>query len=1329
VEGTTATEIRYGRGRCVVGLEGLDAVILDLDGVLTDTASIHAAAWKDTFDEYLRERAARYGEAFVPFDAPEDYLRYIDGKPRYDGVRDFLRSRHISIPEGSPDDPPRKETVHGIGGHKNVLFLERLEKWGVKVYPSSVEFVRRLRGMGIKVALISASRNLERVLQKADLGGMFDAVVGGTEAQRLGLRGKPAPDIFLEAAKRVGADPNRSAVVEDAQSGVEAGKAGGFALVIGVDRTGQREALMGHGADVVVKDLSEVQTEEAEGAVRRTPSALVEEEAIFRRLQEGVPAVFLDYDGTLTPIVRRPPLAVLSARMRDVLGELAGQCRVAVVSGRDLEDVRKMVGLDNLAYVGSHGFELLGPQEQTPDRERGKAFLPSLEQAQRDLTAAVGAIPGAWVERKRFALAVHFREVDPSDVPRLEELFNGVARRFPDLKRTGGKKVFELRPNVDWDKGKVVLYLLDMLHMNGSQVVPLYIGDDETDEDAFKALNGRGITILVSDRDAESAAGYVLRDVDEVYTFLRDLADRFAQAAAHSIWTLDYDGFEPDKEKLREALCTLGNGYFASRGAAPESRAGPNHYPGNYLAGVYNRRESRIADHAIENESMVNVPNWLCLSFGIGEDEWFDLEEVEIDSYRQELDLRKGVLRRKVRFTDGRGHRTLLEQSKFVSMDSPHLAGLETTITPENWSGTLPVRSGLDGRVDNTLVKRYRQLNNHHLDPLAVGTTDREGVWLKAETNQSQVRIAVAARTKVFQDDRVVDIPRRTAEGLGYIGQVLDVPMKKERPTRVEKIAAIYSSKDRAISEPLVEATNELDRAEGFAELCRRHEREWENLWRRCQISVEADGDRIAQILNLHIFHLLQTVSVHSIDLDVGVPPRGLHGEAYRGLIMWDEIFIFPLLNLRIPSITRSLLLYRHRRLPLARQAARAAGYAGAMFPWQSGSDGREEGQVLHYNPLSGRWIPDNTQLERHISLAIAYNLWQYYQISGDMDFMSFYGAEMLIEIARFWAGKAEYNESTDRYEVRKVMGPDEFHERYPGATEPGIDNNAYTNVMVTWLMCRALDIFEMLPVEQCKAVRDDLSLEKEELDRWRQISRKMYVPFHGDGIVSQFQGYDDLKELDWERYRGKYGNINRLDRILEAEGDSPNRYKISKQADVLMLFYLFSVDELKELFDRLGYSLEAESIPRIIDYYLARTSHGSTLSRVVHAWVLSRSNREESWNLFREALQSDISDTQGGTTHEGIHLGAMAGTVDIVQRCYSGLEARNDVLWFNPSLPKELKRLQFDIVYRRHRIMVDIDQKKARLVSRPQNVAPISVGFGTEVRRFAPGDVLEFAL
>jgi trehalose 6-phosphate phosphatase len=400
------------------------------------------------------------------------------------------------------------------------------------------------------------------------------------------------------------------------------------------------------------------------------------------------------------------------------------------------------------------------------------------------------------------------------------------------------------------------------------------------------------------------------------------------------------------------------------------------------------------------------------------------------------------------------------------------------------------------------------------------------------------------------------------------------------------------------------------------------------------------------------------------------------------------------------------------------------------MYPWQSGSDGREETQRLHLNPKSGRWLPDKSHRQRHVNIAVAYNVWQYYQVTGDLAFLEAYGAEMLVEIARFWASIASYDHDLDRYEIRGVMGPDEYHDGYPDRDEPGLDNNAYTNVMAAWVLCRALETLELLPDHRRTELAERLGLRREELDRWEEVSRKLHVPFHDGDIISQFEGYGDLQELDWEGLARRHGNIRRLDRILEVEGDSPNRYKASKQADVLMLFYLLSADELRGLLERLGYRLEPAAIPRNVDYYLKRTSHGSTLSGVVNAWVLARSDRQRSWRYFTEALASDVHDVQGGTTAEGIHLGAMAGTVDLAQRCYSGLETREGVLWLSPCLPEELDGLDFDVRYRGH-WGINLRLTPQRLVVRvaDSDAAPIMVGVNGEVVELAPGSMREFRL
>ena len=793
-------------------------------------------------------------------------------------------------------------------------------------------------------------------------------------------------------------------------------------------------------------------------------------------------------------------------------------------------------------------------------------------------------------------------------------------------------------------------------------------------------------------------------------------------------WKLIYEDFKPSKQSLREALCTLGNGYFATRGAAVESNADDTHYPGTYLAGGYNRLKTEIAGRMIENEDLVNMPNWLLTKFRIDGNEWFDLLSVNILSYRQELDMKKGILTRTLLFKDGQDRETTVIERRFVHMTNMHLAGLEITIIPENWSGRLHVHSALDGTVVNTGVKRYRQLNNKHLEPVQSGKVNEDIIYLLVKTNQSCIHIAEAARTSVYVDDKKNDVQRKLIDNPGHIAQEFSINAEQHLPIKIEKIVSFYTSRDFAISEASQDATEAVEHAASFEELLQSHILQWEHLWDRCDIQLN-DNNRTQMILRLHIFHLLQTVSRNSIDLDTGVPARGWHGEAYRGHIFWDEIFIFPYLNLRIPVLTQSLLLYRYRRLNHSRLAAQQQGLKGALYPWQSGSNGREETQHLHLNPKSGRWLPDNTQLQRHVNAAIVYNVWQYFAATDDLEFLSTYGAEMIVEIARFFASITTYNQKLGRYEILGVMGPDEYHDKYPGAETPGLNNNAYTNVMAVYVFRCATKALDVLPLQRREDLKELLELEQSEIENWQDICRKMRIVFHGDGIISQFEGYDQLLEFDWAGYSKKYNDIQRLDRILEAEGDTPNRYKASKQADVLMLFYLFSAEELQELFSLMRYDFDPQTIPKNIEYYLKRSSHGSTLSNIVHSWVLSRSDRLRSWNLFQKALESDVSDIQGGTTHEGIHLGAMAGTVDILQRCYTGLEFKDDILLFNPNIPRGLKKLSMRIKYRGNWFDIEATPKSLKIASSMSELGTTKISIHNQIYQLNPGETLTFKL
>lgn len=1300
-----------------------DAVIFDMDGVVTDTATVHAAAWTELFNAFLAAVPADGGHDLSPF-TEADYLRYVDGKPRHHGVADFLAARGIELPWGDSTDPDTAETVCGLGKRKDRLFQERITRDGVSVFTSTVALIRRLRSEGIRTAVFSASRNCAQVLAAAGIAGLFSVRVDGVDAAELGLAGKPDPAMLIEVARRLHADPERVVVVEDAEAGVAAGRNGGFALVIGIDRGAHADRLLAAGADIVVDDAARIRLL---GGLRR----VAEVADVFERwpafsdlLDAQKAAVLLDFDGTLAEIVTDPAAARPVEGVEITLAELAAECPVAVISGRDLDDLCERLPVRGVWLAGSHGFELMAPDGTRHVHDAAPGVEQELAEAAGELRDRLEGIPGVLVEHKRFAVAVHYRTVSEEAVSRVSTAVHDVGRER-GLRITAGRKIVELRPDVDWDKGAALRWILERL---SAPALPIYLGDDMTDEDAFDVVETNGLGIVVRDdenADRFTAARFSVTGVHRV----RDLLERTMRLLRDSgadTWSLTFEGYDPAQEKLREALCTVGNGYFATRGAAPECRAGQYHYPGTYVAGVYNRLQDRVAGQTIDNESLVNLPNWLPVTFRIDDGDPFDLDTAELLEYRQRLDIRRAELIRRFRVRDAVGRTTRVTQRRFAAMHRPHLGALETTITAENWSGRLRIRSTIDGTVRNGLVERYRDLSGTHLAEVRTAVSSAESVQVAAQTSGSRIPVAVATRNILRRNGKPIETARETVRGDGLIGHEFDVEVRAGDSVVLEKMVGVFTGRDPASSGPEDEAVRWAAVTEDYAALLEGHVGAWDHLWARLHIDLDHNENAV-RILRLHLLHLIQTVSPNTVELDVGVPARGLHGEAYRGHIFWDELFVFPVLGPRFSVLTRSLLRYRHRRLPEARRAAAEAGLEGAMFPWQSGSDGREESQRLHLNPLSGRWNPDPSSRAHHIGSAVAYAVWHYYQATGDLEFLAEYGAELLVEIARFWSGLADRDPRRDRYVICGVIGPDEFHSGYPQAPGSGVDNNAYTNIMAAWTILRALDALAVLPPRTRSELLEKLRVHPSEPPRWHEVAHRMYVPFH-DGVISQFEGYDRLRELDWDHYRRRYGNIQRLDRILEAEGDDVNRYRAAKQADVLMLFYLFSADELRELLGRLDYELPAEMIPRTIDYYLSRTSHGSTLSILVHSWVLARANRDRAMEFFDLILDSDVADIQGGTTAEGIHLAAMAGSVDLLQRCFTGLEIRHDQLIFCPYWPKSLGALSFPMVYRGHRLTVRVSGEHVEVCSEPGGAPPIEVVCREQVARLSAGETVRMA-
>ncbi|MGW1171536.1 glycoside hydrolase family 65 protein [Streptomyces sp. NPDC002550] len=777
--------------------------------------------------------------------------------------------------------------------------------------------------------------------------------------------------------------------------------------------------------------------------------------------------------------------------------------------------------------------------------------------------------------------------------------------------------------------------------------------------------------------------------------------------------TWEYEGYRPEEERLRESLCTLGNGYFATRGALPECTADDIHYPGTYVAGCYDRLTSEVAGRRVESEDMVNLPNWLPLRFRPAGGAWLTPDSDPVTEHHLTIHLEPGLLERRTSYVLDGGATLHVRQLRLVHLADRHVAALRTEFTIEGDGTELEVEAALDGRVTNAGVARYRDLDGRHLTQIRTGLAAHGAMWLRCHTRTSRIECVLAARLSA-------EAPVATAHEALRAVQHVRLRLAPGRTVTVDKTVALHTSHDPAIGDPLDAAVDRVGAAPDFDALLEAHATAWDQLWRRTALEVPGEA---GSILRLHLFHVLQTLSPHTADLDAGVPARGLHGEAYRGHVFWDELFVLPYLNLHLPEVSRALLHYRHRRLDAACHAARELGRRGALYPWQSGSDGREEAPELHLNPRSGRWVPDHSRLQHHVGSAVAYNIWQYCEATGDTDFLHGEGAEMLLQIARFWADSARYDDRLGRYRIRGVMGPDEYHDAYPGAARPGLDDNAYTNVTAAWVLARALDLLTTMPEPRREELAESIGLDEDEPARWEEISRTLHIPFH-DGVISQFEGYGDLAELDWDDYRKRYDDIRRLDRILEAEGDTVNRYKASKQADVLMLGYLFSVAELRSLFDRLGCRLDERTWTATVDHYLHRTSHGSTLSGLVHGWVLTRARRTDAWTFVQEALRGDIADLQGGTTGEGIHLGAMGGTLDLVQRGLTGLETRNGALCLDPVPLPELSSYGFAIRYHGHwGVHLHLRSGLLEIAVPDSDRAPIDVCLRDRVVPVGPGE------
>jgi trehalose/maltose hydrolase-like predicted phosphorylase len=470
------------------------------------------------------------------------------------------------------------------------------------------------------------------------------------------------------------------------------------------------------------------------------------------------------------------------------------------------------------------------------------------------------------------------------------------------------------------------------------------------------------------------------------------------------------------------------------------------------------------------------------------------------------------------------------------------------------------------------------------------------------------------------------------------------------------------------------------------------------------------------------IAKMLQAASPLSASLDAGFPARNWE-EAYGGQIFWDSMLSCPFFDLRFPEVSRRLISYRWQSLDAARRAAAAAGFHGAMFPWRSAQTGEEVTPEFEFNPISGRFKKDVSYLQRHIGASIAHSIWCYVNATNDIATLEQQGAELILEIARFYAS-AVRNNSSGGYDLGMVVGPDEFHTLEPISGQPGLTNNAYTNVMAARTFQIAFEALDRIGVACRERIVDKLKLTEPELSGWDDVSRNLRIDFH-DGVVSQFQGFELLKPLNIEEFKSVH-HRDRIDWALEAEGDDVERYAACKQPDFIMLLYIFTTAELLSLLERLGYKLTLADLRRSVDYYLARTSHDSSLSLITTAGALSRLDPDRSWRTYVNAPDPETVPAGRGGAHEGVHLGAMAGCVDVLQRCYFGISVTFDGVQIEPALPSKLENVSFGFCCHFGRFEISWNRQFLTLQASANNSVSTPVSFCGKQLALAAGQAVK---
>ncbi len=704
-------------------------------------------------------------------------------------------------------------------------------------------------------------------------------------------------------------------------------------------------------------------------------------------------------------------------------------------------------------------------------------------------------------------------------------------------------------------------------------------------------------------------------------------------------WSIVQKQFEPTKQHHSETIFTIGNGYLGTRGVFEEGY--PDEERSTFVHGVFD-------DVPLVFTELANIPDWMELEVILA-GERFNLAAGQILAYERSLDLATATLRRDLRWRSPQGRTTRLVFERFASLADPHLAGVRLQITSEDYQGQVAVRSGIDGQADN--------LGYKHWNTLAQKTGPRLA-WLHSRTRASSIDLVIGitlnlsgGQAAAYRQWDVIRHPTLAARWQAAQGETVTV----------QKWAVIYTS--REAKKPLSQvqrrlgALHELSWDAAWQSHCAAWKAEWQ------QSDIEIDGDPEAQLaVRFNLFQLLSAAPRQDERVNIGA--KTLSGYGYRGHSFWDtEIFMLPFFTYTRPEIAHNLLSYRWHNLLGARRKAQANGYQGAQYPWESAGTGEE---------VTPTWVPhyaDRTKLIRiwtgdieiHISADIAYAIWQYWQATGDDEFMIRRGAEVILDTARFWASRVEWIPERERFEICDIIGPDENHDH--------VDNSAYTNILALWHLRTALGLTRWLQEKAPAAwqkYRRSLRLTQPELEKWQKVCDHIYIPYDpSSGLIEQFSGYFQRRDVNLADLEPRSQSVQSLFGIEEA-----NQTQVIKQPDVLMLLYL-----LPDLYD--------ESTLHVnYNYYTPRTDHtfGSSLGPSIQAIMACRVGDPAAYEHFMRAARADLFDVRGNAG-DGIHGASAGGLWQAVVFGFAGLHRTPSGWQTHPNLPSTWTRIAFKLV------------------------------------------------